>query len=295
MGSRDERLSDVFPPLDNAGVRPRDLHKSESNIQLTFPHHLVDCGELGHTSSSPDQSSPASSLSLPASHWGCTASTSLTMEQGASARNSDLNPTRSVIWKPAPPELAPGCQYDLTELGSHTDPRTLQSVVYNGKGPLTQGTRRPCVTFQPTDTTLGHAHSSSTASPLNQFGIQTAYKRRHYDAGPQLKEKVPSAKQVQHGKNHSRKSATDQQTRDLERGLERNRTAADKCRRKKSERTRDLQWKVGALEGERDSLRSTVDMLKAEALSLKEEVLRHTYCGCGKISQYLDSRLEELS
>ena len=69
--------------------------------------------------------------------------------------------------------------------------------------------------------------------------------------------------------------------------LERNRVAASKCRQKKKEWTQNLENKARDLQRHNQELRLIIDSCKEEILFLKEEMLKHTVCGCPSIQEYL--------
>lgn len=69
--------------------------------------------------------------------------------------------------------------------------------------------------------------------------------------------------------------------------LERNRVAASKCRQKKKEWTQDLENKARDLQRQNNNLRLMMDSCKEEIIFLKEEMLKHTSCGCNTIQDYL--------
>ena len=65
-----------------------------------------------------------------------------------------------------------------------------------------------------------------------------------------------------------------------ERKRERNRQAASRCRRRKLEKEKDLQDKVKKFKFENNKLSSTVETLRKEICTLKEQVLQHVGAGC---------------
>ncbi|OCL05453.1 hypothetical protein AOQ84DRAFT_269191, partial [Glonium stellatum] len=69
--------------------------------------------------------------------------------------------------------------------------------------------------------------------------------------------------------------------------LEKNRLAAHKCRQKKKEWVEELEMQARELTAIRAHLKSHVAMLREEVLALKNEVLSHANCGCGRIDAYL--------
>ena len=80
----------------------------------------------------------------------------------------------------------------------------------------------------------------------------------------------------------------------LEYQRERNRLAADKCRRKKRQEMQTLEGNVKVLEERNRSLQSTIGTLRGEFLSLVLEGLKPEACQCGDVRRYLDSRAKEV-
>ncbi|KAM5350320.1 hypothetical protein ACJ41O_006825 [Fusarium nematophilum] len=69
--------------------------------------------------------------------------------------------------------------------------------------------------------------------------------------------------------------------------LERNRLAAERCRRRKQDEARALAAKEEALGSQNRHLFSCYHMLKEEVLRLRTEVLQHTNCDCVLIREYI--------
>lgn len=69
--------------------------------------------------------------------------------------------------------------------------------------------------------------------------------------------------------------------------LERNRVAANKCRQKKKEETKDLESRCQELSSRKDCLMAHFAQLQMEALDLKNAVLKHADCGDESIERHL--------
>lgn len=65
-----------------------------------------------------------------------------------------------------------------------------------------------------------------------------------------------------------------------ERKRERNRQAASRCRKRKLEKEKDLQDRVKELKFENSKLSSTVETLRKEICTIKEQILQHVGAGC---------------
>lgn len=77
--------------------------------------------------------------------------------------------------------------------------------------------------------------------------------------------------------------------------LEKNRIAAHKCRQKKKEWVEDLEMQARELTAVRAHLRSHVAMLREQVLLLKNELLSHANCGCGRIDAYVNRTATQIS
>lgn len=69
--------------------------------------------------------------------------------------------------------------------------------------------------------------------------------------------------------------------------LEKNRIAADRCRKRKKEYVAELTANASALSLRNESLKAEEIFLREEVLDLKNEVLRHGACGSWIIDQYI--------
>ncbi|PYI28143.1 hypothetical protein BP00DRAFT_271941 [Aspergillus indologenus CBS 114.80] len=87
--------------------------------------------------------------------------------------------------------------------------------------------------------------------------------------------------------------AVEQQKR--ERFLERNRVAANKCRRKKKEHTRQLESRCMEVTHANSRLESEVSQLRSQILELKNELLRHSGCDDPAIKAHLARMVAHLS
>ncbi|PYH81210.1 hypothetical protein BO82DRAFT_96500 [Aspergillus uvarum CBS 121591] len=87
--------------------------------------------------------------------------------------------------------------------------------------------------------------------------------------------------------------AVEQQKR--ERFLERNRVAANKCRRKKKEHTRQLESRCMEVTQANTRLESEVSQLRSQILELKNELLRHSGCDDPAIKAHLARMVAHLS
>ncbi|RAH69853.1 bZIP transcription factor [Aspergillus aculeatinus CBS 121060] len=88
-------------------------------------------------------------------------------------------------------------------------------------------------------------------------------------------------------------NAVEQQKR--ERFLERNRVAANKCRRKKKEHTRQLESRCMEVTQANSRLESEVSQLRSQILELKNELLRHSGCDDPAIKAHLARMVAHLS
>ncbi|RAH79713.1 hypothetical protein BO86DRAFT_146108 [Aspergillus japonicus CBS 114.51] len=88
-------------------------------------------------------------------------------------------------------------------------------------------------------------------------------------------------------------NAVEQQKR--ERFLERNRVAANKCRRKKKEHTRQLESRCMEVTQANSQLESEVSQLRSQILELKNELLRHSGCDDPAIKAHLARMVAHLS
>ncbi|KAL8839878.1 MAG: hypothetical protein Q9170_001558 [Blastenia crenularia] len=77
--------------------------------------------------------------------------------------------------------------------------------------------------------------------------------------------------------------------------LERNRIAASKCRQKKKEWTQNLENRGRELQKEHQSLKMMMESLRDERLFLKNEMLKHTTCGCEQIQGWVKSSAASLA
>ncbi|BCS03066.1 bZIP transcription factor [Aspergillus luchuensis] len=87
----------------------------------------------------------------------------------------------------------------------------------------------------------------------------------------------------------------ERERRKRERFLERNRVAANKCRKKKKEHAKQLESRCETVSRENTLLESQVDHLRGEILNLKNELLRHSHCGDERIKDHLAKMVKQLS
>ncbi|PYI08298.1 hypothetical protein BO78DRAFT_395702 [Aspergillus sclerotiicarbonarius CBS 121057] len=87
----------------------------------------------------------------------------------------------------------------------------------------------------------------------------------------------------------------ERERRKRERFLERNRVAANKCRKKKKEHAKQLESRCEKVSRENTLLESEVDHLRGEILNLKNELLRHSQCGDDGIKHHLAQMVKQLS
>ncbi|GKZ36859.1 hypothetical protein AbraIFM66950_008092 [Aspergillus brasiliensis] len=87
----------------------------------------------------------------------------------------------------------------------------------------------------------------------------------------------------------------ERERRKRERFLERNRVAANKCRKKKKEHAKQLESRCETVSRENTLLESQVDHLRGEILNLKNELLRHSHCGDERIKCHLAKMVKQLS
>lgn len=77
--------------------------------------------------------------------------------------------------------------------------------------------------------------------------------------------------------------------------LEKNRTAADKCRRQRKESTSKLLIQHSTLSARNEALKADVAELREQVLRLKHEVLQHAKCGSWMIDGYVTRIAGDLS
>ncbi|KAI2929242.1 transcriptional regulator family: bZIP [Aspergillus niger] len=87
----------------------------------------------------------------------------------------------------------------------------------------------------------------------------------------------------------------ERERRKRERFLERNRVAANKCRKKKKEHANQLESRFKTVSRENKLLESQADHLRSEILNLKSELLRHSHCGDERIKCHLAKLVKQLS
>ncbi|OJJ65590.1 hypothetical protein ASPBRDRAFT_49654 [Aspergillus brasiliensis CBS 101740] len=80
-----------------------------------------------------------------------------------------------------------------------------------------------------------------------------------------------------------------------ERALERNRVAADKCRKKKKEHAKYLESRCETVLRENTYLQTEVNSLRSEVLILKNELLRHSRCRDEGIKRHLMRMVKQSS
>lgn len=76
---------------------------------------------------------------------------------------------------------------------------------------------------------------------------------------------------------------------------QRNRIAANKCRRQKRERINELQVKERDLISRKHYLNTVVEILRNELIVLRCKCLEHADCGCERIREHLDDTLAGIS
>jgi hypothetical protein len=74
--------------------------------------------------------------------------------------------------------------------------------------------------------------------------------------------------------------------------MEKNRKAAERCRKKKKAFIEDLQSRAKQEEEKRTMLKAQVEHLEKVVLSLKEEMVNHNACEDGRIRGYLLSHVQ---
>ena len=77
--------------------------------------------------------------------------------------------------------------------------------------------------------------------------------------------------------------------------LEKNRIAADKCRRQRKEYTSKLLAQHSGVSARNETLRADVAELREQVLGLKHEVLQHAKCGSWMIDGYVTRIAGDLS
>ncbi|RAL10930.1 bZIP transcription factor [Aspergillus homomorphus CBS 101889] len=87
----------------------------------------------------------------------------------------------------------------------------------------------------------------------------------------------------------------DMEQQKRERFLERNRVAANKCRRKKKEHTRQLESRCMDVTQANSALESEVGQLRSQILELKNELLKHSNCDDPAIKAHLARMVASLS
>lgn len=73
-----------------------------------------------------------------------------------------------------------------------------------------------------------------------------------------------------------------------ERYLERNRIAASKCRQRKKEQNKGLEYRFKEQSDKKDALMAELARLRLEVVSLKSKVLEHAKCGNKSIGRHLE-------
>ncbi|GKZ97878.1 hypothetical protein AnigIFM59636_001696 [Aspergillus niger] len=106
---------------------------------------------------------------------------------------------------------------------------------------------------------------------------------------------VYSRQESSHRPSSPGSGMNERERRKRERFLERNRVAANKCRKKKKERAKQLERRCETVSQEKMLLESQVDHLRGEILSLKNELLRHSHCGDARIKCHLAKMVKQLS
>jgi hypothetical protein len=92
-------------------------------------------------------------------------------------------------------------------------------------------------------------------------------------------------------RRRNRSSKTPYAKRELH--LEKNRIAANKCRKKQARYEAQLQERLKVEESKRNSLIGDVASLKGSMLSLKEELVLHYGCGDENVRRFLSTELEK--
>ncbi|RAL04535.1 bZIP transcription factor [Aspergillus ibericus CBS 121593] len=125
--------------------------------------------------------------------------------------------------------------------------------------------------------------SSSTQSRFSVSSYSSADSPTHSRRGSSPRHASPGFE------DHER------ERRKRERFLERNRVAANKCRKKKKEHAKNLETRCEQVSRQNTLLESEVDHLRGEILNLKNELLRHSQCGDDGIKRHLAQMVKQIS
>ncbi|KAI0885741.1 uncharacterized protein GGS22DRAFT_161846 [Annulohypoxylon maeteangense] len=140
-------------------------------------------------------------------------------------------------------------------------------------------------------TLLGDLHFQQS-SPIHEYRNDESQKpagggsKNHHENGmPSLKqEDITMMTHSRRSSRSSNKLTGDESS--LEK-RERNRKAANKCRRKQKQANKELKEKAQIMDEQHNSLASHKALLESEVIELKNELLIHAACGCEPISNYL--------
>lgn len=130
------------------------------------------------------------------------------------------------------------------------------------------------------DYTTGPEPDSVTVSGDVSTGHVESSTGQHY----------PESSGVHRGRGRKRQPPTSDGKRAVQ--MEKNRKAAERCRKKKKAFIEDLQSRAKQEEEKRTMLKAQVEHLEKVILSLKEEMVNHNACEDGRIRSYLLSHLQ---
>jgi hypothetical protein len=144
------------------------------------------------------------------------------------------------------------------------------------------------ITLAPSD--IGGKHSRDIGIKRKQNPKKTSTADNKIRGSSTSREKGRKKHQTTFKKSEEDISSSDE-TRQL--FLERNRLAADKCRRKKKAWTAELEEQARLLKTQRYIVINQVNQLRYELLELKYRCLQHIDCECEQIRQYLGNMVQQ--
>ncbi|XDG03946.1 hypothetical protein ABKA04_003561 [Annulohypoxylon sp. FPYF3050] len=109
-------------------------------------------------------------------------------------------------------------------------------------------------------------------------------KEKHEKTTVIKQEDIPAATHSRRSSRSSNKLTSDESPSEKR---ERNRNAANKCRKKQKKANEELKEKARAMDQQHNYLVCHKALLESEMIELKNELLVHGACGCEPISEYL--------
>lgn len=295
-----EGLETTFTPLNNFDNYLRDLQQPLPSIKPEPVEQSFGFEDLEYASTSPDGSTSASCFSLPFSNSAEASPILSTQRPKAAGQTDTMDFAPSAVRRAALNEQKSDLSKNLKRPSWAATLPAPQYHLYGASSQALQDTTAGLSSNQRSNgfPNLRPSASSNSPHPIKSETGMVARKRKREAGYTEERRTSPLVKAESEDfkprRGSDRKVSKPRQAQNIERHRERNRRAADKCRKKKHEWTKDLEAQARALEHRRNFLKGTVEMLSTEVLALKEEVLRHTQCGCDRIQQYLDSRVAQL-